>query len=130
MNLRRLYFLGLSFAAGILAGCDSDHLWESGPYTVYWINSSADVRLGIEVGGGLIKRVGPRIFAIGEDDRWIVAARHPEGDRRTEEFFYFAKAEDDPYKNADQVVKGPFTREKFDQLRQELSLPGWTKEFQ
>lgn len=128
MNLRRLYLLGLGVAVSVLAGCDAGDLWQSGPYTVYWINNSAEVQLGYEQ-GGIIKRVGARIFAIGEDDRWIVAARYPEGDRRTEEYFYFAKAEDGPDKNADQVVKGPFTREKFEQLRQELGLPGWTEVF-
>lgn len=129
MNLRQLgqLFVGLLLLG--LPGCDSGELWRSGPYSVYWIDISSDLTLGRDIGGDAIGRVMPQVFAVGEDARWIVAGRHPDGDLLTEEFFYFAKAEDDPYKNADEVVKGPFTRIKFEQLRKELGLPGWTKEF-
>ncbi|SKA96991.1 hypothetical protein SAMN02745166_02511 [Prosthecobacter debontii] len=130
MNLRRFYLVGLGLILVCLTGCDSGEVWRSGSYSVYWIDISTDLTLGRNLGGGSsIGRVMPQVFAVGEDADWIVAARHPESDRFTDEFFYFAKAEDGPYKNADEVVKGPFTRAQFEQLRKELGLPGWTKEF-
>lgn len=71
----------------------------------------------------------PQVFAVGEDAKWIVVGRYPNGDKSKEEFYYFAKADDGPYKETGEVVKGPFSSAQFEKLRQELGLPNWTKKF-
>lgn len=130
MNICRLSFLCLGLSMVALSGCDSGEAWRSGPYSIYWFDSSANLELGLDLeNGSIIGRIGPSIFAVGENTEWIVAGRHPNGDKDKEQFFYFSKAEDSTHKNANEVVKGPFTRTQFEQLRQKLDLPGWTKEF-
>lgn len=111
-------------------GCDSGSKWKSGKYQVYWIDISSDLMLGLNLeDGNSIGRVGPQIFAVGEDDKWIVAARYPNGDRSKKEFFYFSKSADHPHKNADEIVLGPFTDDEFHKHKARLSLPDWDQYF-
>jgi len=117
-------------AAIHLVSCDSSVEWQSGDYEVYTIDASNDSTLGLEVdGGGRIGRVGPQVFAVGEDKKWIVAGSYPYGDKTRKEFFYFAKSEDHPHKNGHDVVLGPFTEAEFTKLSVDLNLPGWSKNF-
>jgi hypothetical protein len=111
-------------------GCDSGSKWKSGKYKVYWIDLSSDLTLGLDLGNGSsIGRVMPQVFAVGEDDRWIVAARYPNGDKSKKEFFYFSKAADHPHRNADEIVLGPYTEDEFKSHKARLSLPDWDKYF-
>lgn len=113
-----------------LVGCDSSVEWQSGDYEVYTIDGSIDRTLGLEIeSGGRIGRVGPQVFAVGENKKWIVAGRYPDGDKTRKEFFYFAKAKDHPHKNADEIVLGPFSEADFDALKSKLKLPDWSKHF-
>lgn len=112
-----------------LLGCDSETKWESGKYQVYWIDISSDLKLGYDVDGGIIQRVGPQVTAIGENERWIVAARHPDGDRSRTEYFYIPKAEDGPFKDMKEIVKGPFTGEEFNKEKVRLKLPAFSERF-
>lgn len=114
----------------LLSSCDSGTEWESGDYEVYWIDVSSDLTLGRKLSNGnAIGRVGPQVFAVGTNDRWIVAARYPNGDKTNPEYFYFAKAMDNPHKNGDEVAMGPFTAKKFEALKRKHGLPEWSKHF-
>ena len=114
----------------LLSSCDSGTEWESGDYEVYWIDVSSDLRLGRKLpDGNTIGRVDPQVFAVGADERWIVAARYPNGDKAKPEYFYFSKATDGPYKNGDEVVLGPFTAKEFEELKKKHGLPDWLKRF-
>lgn len=116
--------------SGVTCSCDSGTEWESGDYEVYWIDISSDLTLGRKIpGGNWIGRVEPQVFAVGSDERWIVAGRYPAGDRANPEFFYFAKDTDSQFKNGEDVVLGPFTAEEFDELKQRHGLPEWSKRF-
>lgn len=120
----------LVISAMILTACDSGTKWKSGNYEVYWIDVSSDLTLGLDIGDGMaIGRVMPQVYAVGENDTWIVAARHPKGDNSTSEFFYFSKAEDHPHKNAEEIVHGPFTEVEFAKIKADLTLPDWSKRF-
>lgn len=114
----------------LISSCDSGTEWESGDYEVYWIDVSSDLSLGRKLpDGNLIGRVNSQVFAVGEDERWIVAARYPNGDKANPEYFYFSKAMDGPYKNGNEVVLGPFTSKEFEELKRKLGLPEWSKRF-
>ena len=116
--------------AVILTACDSGTKWKSGKYEVYWIDVSSDLTLGLDIGDGMaIGRVMPQVYAVGENDTWIVAARHPNGNKSTSEFFYFSKAEDHAHKNAEEIVHGPFTEVEFAKIKADLKLPDWSKRF-
>jgi len=120
----------LVFVAACLTACDSGTKWKSGKYEVYWIDVSSDLTLGLELGdGAAIGRVMPQVYAVGEDDTWIVAARYPNGDKSKSEFFYFPKAQDHAHKNADEIVLGPFNEVEFAKIKSDLALPDWSKRF-
>lgn len=117
-----------ALAAIHLVSCDPSVEWQSGDYEIYTIDASNDQTLGLKIkDGGRIGRVAPQVFAVGEDKKWIVAGRYPDGDKTRKEFFYFAKAKDHPHKNADEIVLGPFNEADFSALKSELKLPDWSK---
>jgi hypothetical protein len=90
----------------------------------------SDLTLGRKLSdGNAIGRVGPQVFAVGADDRWIVAARYPGGDKANPEFFYFAQSSDGPYLNGEEVALGPFSAEEFKELKRKHGLPEWSKRF-
>lgn len=132
MNLMRIgpESILLVIAAACLTACDSGTKWKSGRYEVYWIDVSCDLTLGLALGSGsAIGRVMPQVYAVGEDDTWIVAARHPNRDKSKSQFYYFPKAQDHEHKNANEIVLGPFTEAEFEKLKSELKLPNWSKRF-
>lgn len=123
-------FILLMIAVACLTGCDSGTKWKSGKYEVYWIDVSSDLTLGLTLGNGVaIGRVMPQVYAVGEDDTWIVAAQHPNGDKTKSQFYYLPKAQDHEHKNAKEIVLGPFTKTEFEKLKAELALPDWSKRF-
>ena len=120
----------LLLTASVLSGCDSGSKWKSGKYEVYWIDIPSDLTLGMDLGDGTaIGRVMPQVIAVGEDSKWIVAARHPQGDKSITEYYYFSKDADHPHKNADEIVQGPFTETQFKQKTSDHGLPPLTKHF-
>lgn len=111
-----------------ISSCDTDTRWRSGKYSVYLID--VDLVLGIDAGDGVsIGRVMHRVCSIGENERWVVAARYPGGDKSRKEYFYFSKAADHPFKNADEIVLGPYTESEFNGHKDRLSLPDFQKHF-
>ena len=114
----------------LLFGCDSGERWASGKYMVYWIDASANLKLGYDLGdGGIIQRVESQVIAIGEDALWIVVARHPECDKTKTEYFFLSKPDDAPSKNMNEIVQGPFTEAEFGQKSKDLNLPHFSKHF-
>ncbi len=115
--------------SGLLSGCDSDLRWKSGKYQVDWSESRSSLFLSYDVGGGEVRLVQPHVFAIGEDARWIVAARRPDDDKSKTEFFYFSKTDGAHNKNANEMANGPFSDAEFKQKSASLGLPVLSKYF-
>ena len=125
---RPISFILTILAVFAISGCDSSTEWRSGKHSVSWID--VDLNLGIDTGDGAsIGRVMHRVCSVGENDRWIVAARYPGGDKTRKEYYYFSKAADHPFKNADEIVLGPFTETEFISHKTRLSLPDFEKHF-
>jgi len=80
-----------------LSGCDSGTEWSSGKYAVYWIDLRENLVPGRKLdGGNFIGRVAAPVIAVGDDEKWVVAARRgPKGERL---FYYFLKSRDDDFK--------------------------------
>ena len=74
-------------------------------------------------------RVMHQVIAVGEDSAWMVAAQHPNGDKEETLYYYFSKADDSPLKNADEIVKGPFSKVEFAAEKKRLGLPEFLKRF-
>ncbi len=127
LNTALSFIAAMSFVV-VLSSCDSGTQWKSGTYEVYWID--VDLVLGLDLGdGNSIGRVMHKVSAVGEDDTWIVAERHPNGDESITTYHYWAKTSDHPHKNADEVVLGPFTESEFLDIKKRLKLPEFSKRF-
>ncbi|HET9493904.1 MAG TPA: hypothetical protein VFR15_06710 [Chloroflexia bacterium] len=71
---------------------------------------------------GGIERVGQTVFAAGADRRHVIAQRHPQGDRTRTEYFILERAKDAPLADSKTSVRGPFTKEEFEQARVRLGV--------
>ena len=128
--MRTLLQFFMLFSAILLPSCDSWSFWQSGNYEVYAIDDSTRREFGVNLGGGGIQGlVQPIVVGIGEDTRWIVIKRHPDGDKTRTEFFYLAKLEVDAQQRGEDVAHGPFTEAEMTQKTQELKLPTITTRF-
>ena len=112
----------------ISAGCglfDSGIVWRHGSYALMWIDVPDDMSLSYVAGKGAWSgRVEPRVFAVGANERYIVAKQHPDGNKGITNYFIVDMKEDSPSKP---VVMGPLTEEDFAKKSAELTLPLFTK---
>ena len=90
------------------------------------------MHLSFDLGDGTtIGLVGPTVFAIGADDRFIVVKRHPgnafgDFDRAVTQYFII-KRKNGGFDERKEGVRGPMTSTVFHQQTKELNLPPFTK---
>ena len=73
--------------------------------------------------------VAPTVFAIGFDDKYIVAKSHPENSRQNTAYWYIVrdvKSENRPEGVFRAKVKGPFSGKQYASLNAQLRLPEFT----
>ncbi|MBV9882483.1 MAG: hypothetical protein JO276_05695 [Sphingomonadaceae bacterium] len=126
----------------VLAGCVFDTLYDRtlvGPYRLLAIDEMEsmsivwDIPGGGEVGDGL---PGPTVFAAGYDDRFVVAAVHPElcppfakgctghgMNRSVTQYWYVIRQPDEWQHHPARGIRGPFTQAQFDAEKGRLHLP-------
>jgi hypothetical protein len=118
--------LTISLAA-LLAGCgafDSDTLWKSGRFHIFWIDSPSNVRLSYDMGSGsFIRIIGPCIFAVGENRHFIVVAKASQHESGSTSVFLLNKDKYDPAREPQEALEGPFTEHEYQGLTSERSLP-------
>jgi hypothetical protein len=120
----------LAFLSTSLSSCNSDSgtPWRGGPFALTWIDSPDNVWLEYRIpDGGSHRLVEPRVFAVGWDGHYVVAKQHPDGNRSITNFFVIDAARESPRAELSDVVSGPLTRDKFEQLSRELHLPPFSK---
>ncbi len=114
------------------AGCgvfDSGTEWRGGPYILTWIDDPANVTLNYVLGrSDSVGRIDAQVFAVGWDNRYLVAKQHPNGNKSVTNYFFIEAAKDGKYAHPPKVVSGPFTEAEFAQKKNELNLPPFTKE--
>jgi hypothetical protein len=112
------------------AGCslfDSGVEWRDGKYALIWIDLPDEVSLSYEVSeGGWVGLVEPRVFAVGADDRYVVAKQHPGGDRLSTHYFIVDRRQD-VVRHSERAITGPLTETEFQRKATELRLPPFTK---
>lgn len=114
-----------------LSGCglfDSGVEWRDGPYELLWIDISEQISLTYDLGrdGGSIGLVDWTVFAVGSNDRYIVAKQHPQGNKAVTNYFIVDKREalpTDPVR----AVLGPLTATEFSVQARSIQLPKFTK---
>jgi hypothetical protein len=100
-----------------------------GPYRLFAADNMEQMHICYDLGdGGCIGRIAQTVFAVGWDESHIVAARHPNNDRSSVEYFYIVRADDGPYVDPTVTVRGPFDAQSFDQEKQRLGLPELRRE--
>ena len=124
--MNRIFFLILSL---LLTGCDSGVQWQDKPYKVIWIDTGDNRTLAYDLGeGASIGRVDAEIIAVGSNEKYVVAKQKPIGGAAMS-YYYINREKDDKYLNGDEITQGPFSSASFLQLKSELGLPEFSKEF-
>lgn len=113
----------------LLCSCDSGVEWRDKPYQVIWIDTGDNRTLNHEItGNASIGRVDAEVVAVGSDDKYVVAKQKPIGGGAIS-YFYIDREKDGRYLNADEITEGPFSEDQFIQLKAQLGLPEFSKEF-
>lgn len=133
--VRGLKLAGLFVILGAASGCDFVSRKIDGPYLLETIDIPEDTFLCYDLGqDACVGRVDRTVFAVGYNNDYVVAARHPskfeddELNRSVTEYYYVVRALDGPYANNEDVVRGPFTFAQFEREKARLQLPNFTTE--
>ncbi len=120
----------LFLCATLAGGClfDSGIPWKHAKYALIWIDDPRNVSLSYDAGeGSWIGRIEPSVFAVGSDERYVVAKQHPRGDKSITSYFIIEVAKDSLYAEPKDVVVGPLTEEDFKERSAQLRLPPCNK---
>ena len=119
----------------ILAACDYGIEWVDGEYAVHWVHAPHNTLLARKTSdtGSIDRfnsknRVDARVLAIGSNDKYIVAKQRNHGSDSIS-YFVIDKSKDSKNLNQDEITHGPLSESKFLELKNELGLPEFTKEF-
>lgn len=120
--------LFVSLGSVVFTACSEwwfDTEWKSGDFRLIAIDARSQMSLIHE--SSSISLVGPTVFAIGADEKYLVLKQHPARDGAGTKFdrtrtSYFVVGRD-------KRVRGPLTKEEFDRLATSLSLPPFSKVF-
>jgi hypothetical protein len=137
MRARSLFQSFLVAALGLILGCDKyalDTAWRSEDYRLVWIDAPAETSLVCKASDGTsLHLVGPTVFSIGADQKYIVAAQHPAVgfgfDRSVTRYFIVERIQRSGYADREKGVRGPLSKEEFERLTTTLSLPKFSKTF-
>ena len=112
-----------------MVSCDSGVEWRDSPYEVIWVDTGNNRTLNYELGeDASIGRVEAEVVAVGSNKKYVVAKQRPIGSK-TVWYYYIDREKDNKYHNWDEITQGPFELTRFIELRVELGLPEFTKEF-
>jgi hypothetical protein len=119
--------LGLT-CAGVAACSSHRDITVDGPYHLIAEGEEAPMTLCYDATDGCIGRIPPTVYAVGVDATYVVAARHPQGDRSISEFYYLIRSADTPTVDTSAAVRGPYDAPAFELVRNQLHLPALTYE--
>lgn len=121
----------LVIALVFIVGCNEcalDTEWHSANYRLIAIDARGQMSL-VDTSDKSWEGIGPTVFSIGADDKFIVVAQHPstnafgELDRSVTRYFIVERAD------RKKGVRGLLSKEEFDRLATSLSLPKFGKTF-
>ena len=119
-------FAGVLLSVCSLFGCKPGLSHDEqivGPYRLIATDVSEKMHVAYSGAKGSVVCIPQTVFAIGWDDRYIVAKQHPRDDRGITNFYFLdisrGSATNDPVAS----VIGPLTEDEFEYHREELGLP-------
>jgi hypothetical protein len=102
-----------------------------GPYYLFATDVAEDMALNYRTGPeGGVRRIPPTVYAVGWDERHIIAQRHPANDRSLTEYYILDRTTDSALAEPEESVVGPLTAEQFRDQREVLGVSpalGFTK---
>jgi hypothetical protein len=130
----------LIVAAALICGCDGlslDKYWRSERYVLLAIDAKSQMNLAFDLKNGTaLGLVGPTVFSIGADDKYIVLKQHPATDhhassvdRSVTKYFIVERTQSPEFRDRKKRVRGPMEKEEFEKLATSLSLPSFNKTF-
>jgi hypothetical protein len=110
--------------ATVLPACGFVHDEKiDGPYHLVAIDVNEQMDVCYEIKDACVERIGATVFAVGHNESYIVAARHPSNTRTGTQYFYLVRSLDGPTADPASSVHGPFDAAEFESERARLSLP-------
>ncbi len=135
-HLQSLLVVGGIALFASCGGLSLDTYWRSERYVLIAIDNPGQMQLSFDEGGGTATSlVGPTVFAIGADEKYIVLMQHPSTngfgafDRSITNFFVVERTASLSRAERGKGVRGPLTKGEFEKLQSNLSLPKFTKTF-
>ena len=126
-------------AIAFIAGCNGlslDTYWRSERYVLLAIDAPGQMNLAFDEGNGMaIGLVGPTVFSIGADEKYIVLKQHPSTDafgafnRSITNYFIVVRTSSPSLAEREKGVRGPLIEKEFEKLAVSLSLPKFSKTF-
>jgi hypothetical protein len=126
-------------AVAVLTGCGNfslDTYWRSGDYILIAVDTRGQMDLAIDDENGMSSAlVGPTVFSIGANEKYIVVKQHPSKDafggfdRSVTNFFIVDRTVGAGLADRQRSVRGPLNEEAFKKLSVAQSLPAFTKTF-
>lgn len=120
----------IAFATILLfAGCGFVYdVRIDGPYRLIAVDVEEEMSVCYSLpGGDAVGRINSTVFAVGKNEEFIVAQRHPNGDRSVVEYYYLIRANDSVYADPTNSVRGPFAKSEFEEATLHLKLPSFSK---
>ena len=126
MLLREAALFAIS---GVLTGCGFVHDERlTGDYRLVAVDVLEQMSVSRSLpGGNAIGRIDETVFAVGWNDRYIVAKQHPANDRNVTNYYYLDMSRDSAYADPNQSVTGPLAEAEFKRHQAELKLPGFRR---
>jgi len=113
-----------------------DVYWRSERYVVMEVDTPGQMNLAFDNRGGIsLGLVGPTVFAVGADDRYIVVKQHPATDgfghydASVTNYFYVERTNSPDFRERRRRVIGPLSEQEFHGHAAALKLPSFQKVF-
>ena len=121
--------ISLAVAAALLSGCGYVHDEQlTGPYRLIAVDTLDQMSLSYGLSdGNVIERIGETVFAVGWNERYIVAKQHPNNDLSITAFYYLDRSRDSTYADPSASVTGPLSEAEFSTRQAELGLPEFSR---
>jgi hypothetical protein len=113
-----------------------DVYWRSERYVAMEVDTPGQMNLAFDGGRrNTLGLVGPTVFAVGADDRYIVVKQHPATDgfghydQSVTKYFYIERTTSPDFRERQSRVTGPLSEREFQQRAAKLQLPSFQKIF-
>jgi hypothetical protein len=139
MGRRKILHLLGAIVIALVPGCSRlwlDTYWRQERYVLIAVDTLSQMSLSFDEKGGTAEiLVGPTVFAVGSDERYIVVKQHPSRDlgdsfdRSITSFFVVERTSSSSFSERQKRVRGPLSEKEFERLAASLSLPMFSKTF-